>query len=170
MKLNIAKIDRELKRMNINRSALARKLAGAHGGVDVTCDEQRENSERRRVDVCHGRNAAVTGLKVAVGVPTTAGPSSGASCTWTDEGMIGYVSRHGFAPFAYWRIAVGVVGVAAPVRHDGGKPGFQQGDAGVVRLAAVVRQVAPADRAGDVTTFQGMPCLCAILAFWRLQG
>lgn len=27
--------------------------------------------------------------------------------------LLDFVSRHGFAPFAWWRIAVGVVGLAA---------------------------------------------------------
>jgi undecaprenyl-diphosphatase len=34
--------------------------------------------------------------------------------------MLGFVERHGFAPFAWWRIVVGVLGLALLSRAGGG--------------------------------------------------
>ncbi len=35
------------------------------------------------------------------------------------RGFLGFVSRHGFAPFAWWRIAVGAIGLVAVYAFDG---------------------------------------------------
>jgi undecaprenyl-diphosphatase len=37
------------------------------------------------------------------------------------RGFLGFVSRHGFAPFAYWRIVVGVIGLVAVVFFGAGQ-------------------------------------------------
>jgi hypothetical protein len=37
------------------------------------------------------------------------------------RGFLGFVSRHGFAPFAYWRIVVGVLGLIAVVFFGAGQ-------------------------------------------------
>jgi undecaprenyl-diphosphatase len=38
------------------------------------------------------------------------------------RGFLGFVSRHGFAPFGWWRIAVGVVGLIAALAFGAAKP------------------------------------------------
>jgi undecaprenyl-diphosphatase len=50
------------------------------------------------------------------------------------RGFLGFVSRHGFAPFAYWRIVVGVLGLIAVVFFGAG----QAPESAVVRSDSAV--------------------------------
>jgi undecaprenyl-diphosphatase len=38
------------------------------------------------------------------------------------RGFLGFVSRHGFAPFAWWRIVVGTIGLIVLFFFGGGAP------------------------------------------------
>jgi undecaprenyl-diphosphatase len=53
------------------------------------------------------------------------------------RGFLGFVSRHGFAPFAWWRIAVGAVGLAAALFFGGslGGDAVASGRAAAIELA-----------------------------------
>jgi undecaprenyl-diphosphatase len=60
---------------------------------------------------------AGAGLIIAIGFAV-----SFISAAIVVRGFLGFVSRHGFAPFAWWRIAVGLVGLAAVFFFNGDGP------------------------------------------------
>jgi len=60
----------------------------------------------RNLDVIDGGAAAI----IAIGFVTAF-----LSALVVVRGFLGFVGRHGFAPFAWWRIAIGAAGLAATV-------------------------------------------------------
>lgn len=79
---------------------------------------------------------ASTGLIIAIGFVV-----SFISAVVVVRGFLGFVSRHGFAPFAWWRIAVGLAGLAAVFFFNAGAPETSYARSG--RPAAVELAVGP---------------------------